>query len=663
MCGIVGFIDSLKSSGPEALHAIVGRMSGTLVHRGPDDSGSWAEAASGVALGHRRLSILDLSPQGHQPMRSANGRFVTVFNGEIYNFAELREDLESAGRRFRGSSDTEVLLEGFSEWGFEQTLKKCVGMFALALWDASQHTLYLARDRMGEKPLYYGWQRGVFVFGSELKALRAHPEWHADIDRNSLTLLMRYGYVPAPYSIYRGIQKLPPGAFLSLNRRSLTPGDNPIPRAYWSAREAAESGAANPFAGSDAEATAALDGVLRQSIKQQMVADVPLGAFLSGGIDSSTVVALMQAQSTRPVKTFSIGFFEEDYNEARQAKAVARHLGTDHTELYVTADEAMRIIPSLPHLYDEPFADSSQIPTYFVAQLARRHVTVSLSGDGGDELFWGYSRYESAYQAWKTITSIPKLALTGVGALISATPSSILNAALQLSTPSIARRRRSRSEWKQVALLLQESGSESLYRAFVSDWLDPSALVSRGTEPPDAFTDRSRRASLSDFRQRIMYLDAISYLPDDILAKVDRAGMSVSLETRMPLLDHRVVEFAWSVPLRLKQRNGQGKWLLRQVLDKYVPNELVDRPKMGFGLPIASWLRGPLRDWAHTLLAESRLKSEGYFDPALVRKAWNEHLSGRADQHSLLWNVLMFQSWLESAPPSSSPQLMEFVST
>jgi asparagine synthase (glutamine-hydrolysing) len=662
MCGIVGFVDSAKASRVEDLLASVDRMTASVIHRGPDDGGSWVDAASGVALGHRRLSILDVSPEGHQPMLSGDGRFVLVFNGEIYNFAVLREALESAGHRFRGHSDTEVLLAGFCHWGLRETLTKSVGMFALALWDKLQRRLYLARDRMGEKPLYYGWHQHVFMFCSELKALCRYPGWLGEIDRNAVTLLMRYGYVPAPYSIYRGIHKLQPGAFLAIDCENLEVGDKPAPREYWSANEWAELGSAQPFSGSDEEAAVALEQVLREAVRLQMVADVPLGAFLSGGIDSSTIVALMQAQSTRPVKTFSVGFHEQGYNEAQYAKTVAAHLGTDHTELYVTADEAMKVIPSLPHLYDEPFADSSQIPTFLVAQLARRHVTVSLSGDGGDELFCGYSRYEGANRGWKAIACMPRFVRTGAGALISSAPSELLNAALQLTTPSLARRRRSRSEWQLVASVLQENTAESFYRGFVSEWLDPSALVRGGVEAPDAFTDEKRRANLPDFWQRIMYLDAISYLPDDILVKVDRAGMSVSLETRMPLLDHRVVEFAWRLPMTFKRRNGKGKWLLRRVLHKYVPRGLVDRPKMGFGLPIDSWLRGPLREWADALLGESRLKTEGYFDAALVRRAWNAHLSGRSDQHSLLWNVLMFQSWLESLHTSGARTIPEAVS-
>jgi len=654
MCGIAGFVDSSKGATAEELRALVDRMSTSVIHRGPDDGGSWVDSASGIALGHRRLSVIDLSPEGHQPMLSPDGRLVVVYNGEIYNFAELRHLLESAGFRFRGHSDTEVLLAGVCHWGLEETLKRSVGMFALAIWDMSRRRLHLARDRMGEKPLYYGWQQSVFMFASELKALRAHPAWRGEIDRNAVTSLMRYGYVPAPYSIYRGIYKLSPGTFLALDFETPRIGDIPAPHEYWSARKCAEFGSANPYAGSDTDGVDALEQILRESIRLQMVADVPLGAFLSGGIDSSTVVALMQAQSTRRVKTFSVGFHERGYNEAPHANAVARHLGTDHTELYVTSNEAMTVIPCLPRLFDEPLADSSQIPTYLVSQLARRHVTVSLSGDGGDELFCGYSRYRIANQAWKTIGSVPRFLQTGIHAAISSTPPELLNAMLRFTNPSVARRRRSRHEWNQIAAVVLQENAESFYRGFVSDWLEPSALVRNGTEPPDAFTDKSRVPNVSDFWQRMMYLDAVTHLTDDILVKVDRAGMSVSLETRMPLLDHRVVEFAWRVPTTLKYRQGQGKWLLRQVLHRYVPRELVDRPKMGFGLPIDSWLRGPLREWADTLLREPRLNAEGYFDAGLVRRVWTAHLSGKSDQHSLLWNVLMFQAWLESSHVDSA---------
>ncbi len=648
MCGITGFVDRSRSRAAEELRAIAEQMSASLLHRGPDDGGVWVDAASGVALGHRRLSIVDLSPEGHQPMRSADGRFVLVYNGEIYNFDELRVSLESIGQIFRGHSDTEVLLAGFCRWGVRDTLKKTVGMFALALWDTTTRTLYLARDRMGEKPLYYGWHRDTLLFCSELKALQAHPAWEREIDRGAVALLMRYGYVPAPHSIYRGIHKLTPGTVLALRCDDVATARTAVPEAFWSARERAEAADADPFSGSEAEAIDALEAALSDSVRMQMVADVPVGAFLSGGIDSATVVALMQSHSVRPVKTFSIGFHEAEYNEAPHAAAVARHLGTDHTDLYVTAHEAMLVIPTLPRLYDEPFADSSQIPTYLVAALARRQVTVSLSGDGGDELFCGYSRYGLAYRSWQTIAAAPSFVQKGLHAVVRSTPAHVLNAALQLSTPSIARRRRSRGEWQQVAAALCDRSGDSFYRTVMSHWLEPEALMRDAGEAADVFVDRSRLPDLADFRKRMMYVDAISYLPDDILVKVDRAGMSVSLETRMPLLDHRVVELAWRMPIGLKVRDGVGKWLLRQVLYRHVPKALVERPKMGFGLPIDTWLRGPLREWAETLLGESRLKREGYFNAASVRTAWDAHLSGRVDQHSLLWNVLMFQSWLDS---------------
>jgi asparagine synthase (glutamine-hydrolysing) len=658
MCGIAGFVDSSCSHSAGELAAIAEQMAGTLTHRGPDDGGVWVAADSGVALGHRRLSIVDLSSEGHQPMRSTDGRFVLVYNGEIYNFGEIRELLESAGHRFRGHSDTEVLLAGFCQWGIDQTLKKTVGMFALALWDTTRRTLHLARDRMGEKPLYYGWQGGVFMFCSELKALRVHPGWRGDIDREAVASLMRYAYVPTPHSIYRNIRKLIPGTVLTLNYDALAGATTPTPRAYWCAREHAEAADANPFTGNAEEAVEALDTLLRTSVRSQMVADVPVGAFLSGGIDSSTVVALMQAQSAVPVKTFSIGFREKGFDEAPYAKAVARHLGTEHTELYVTSDDALSVIPSLPRLYDEPFADSSQIPTYLVAALARRHVTVSLSGDGGDELFWGYPRYGVTHSSWQKFASIPPSVRKGMSAIFRSAPAAVLNAALQLSTPLTSRRRRTRIEWQHIAKVLRHANGDSLYRASVSLCDDPTALVLGATESSGPFTDEPHRSTtLADLRKRMMYFDAIEYLPDDILVKVDRAGMSVSLETRMPLLDHRVVEFAWRLPMDIRVRAGGGKWLLRQVLFKYVPRPLVERPKMGFSLPISSWLRGSLREWAEALLAESRLKREGYFDPGSIRSAWEAHLSGHVDQHSLLWNVLMFQSWLDGVESPRAARL------
>jgi asparagine synthase (glutamine-hydrolysing) len=644
MCGIAGFVDSVAATSRDDLLRIVSRMSGRLIHRGPDDGGAWGDAAVGVALGHRRLAVIDLSAEGRQPMQSADGRHIIVFNGEIYNFAELRRQLEASGHRFRGTSDTEVLLAGIGHWGLDQTLTKSVGMFALALWDRAERALSLARDRMGEKPLYYGWQNGVFLFGSDLSALRVHPSCDGEIDRDATALLMRYGYVPAPFSIYRGLRKLEAGTRLTLNQRQLAAREPVEAEPYWSLAECVAAGRDTPFDGTDAEAIDALDTALRESVRLQMVADVPLGAFLSGGVDSSTVVALMQAQSTRPVKTFSIGFHEPEYNEAPHAAAVARHLQTDHTELYVSAGEAMTVIPSLADIYSEPFADPSQIPTCLVSRLARRQVTVSLSGDGGDELFCGYERYDRAALLWAQLSRMPRIARAGVGALILAMPRPLLDLAARVYHPTgtdVVP-----TDWEPIGRLLRQS-DRALYQFVASTWREPRALVLGGGEPAHAFTDDEAWDGLPDFHRRMMYVDGVAYLPDDILVKVDRAAMAVSLETRVPLLDHRVVELAWRLPTSLHRRDGRGKWPLRQILERYVPRPLVERPKMGFGVPVGSWLRGPLRDWAEALLAPSRLAHEGYLAPSLVRMKWSEHLSGTADHQYPLWNVLMFQSWLE----------------
>lgn len=633
-------------------------MAQRIVHRGPDDSGVWVDVEAGIALAHRRLSILDLSPAGHQPMVSVLGRYVIVFNGEIYNYLELRRELDDSPHHgllqgeggvphWRGHSDTETLLACFEAWGIEATLKKSVGMFAIALWDRAERVLTLARDRMGEKPLYYGWQGETFLFGSELKALRAHPAFQGKIDRDSLALMLRHNYIPAPYSIYQGIRKLPPGTYLKLlmGKRE----GEPVP--YWSLREVAERGQAQPFVGSETEAVTALEAHLLESIGLQMIADVPLGAFLSGGVDSSTVVALMQAQSIRPVKTFTIGFHEEGYNEAQHAKVVARHLDTEHTELYVTPDEAMNVIPHLPALYDEPFSDSSQIPTFLLSQLAKQHVTVSLSGDAGDELFGGYGRYFLARSIWRKVGWIPYVWRKGLARGIRLLSPEAWNAIGQPFANFLLGGLRPRpfgDRTHKLAEIIADGSREKIYRGLVSIWKRPADVVIGGTEPPTALTDRSSWPAIHDFEQRMMYLDTMSYLPDDILVKVDRAAMGVSLETRVPFLDHRVVEFAWGLPLSMKIRGGQGKWILRQVLYKYVPEELIERPKMGFGVPIDSWLRGPLKEWAEALLDESRLKREGYFNPAPIRQKWVEHLSGQRNWQYYLWDVLMFQAWLEA---------------
>lgn len=647
MCGISGFLDTSRRRGAGELRDTVLGMANTLCHRGPDDFGAWVDAASGIALGHRRLSILDLSPLGHQPMHSASGRYALSFNGEIYNFRGLRNELEDLGHTFRGHSDTEVMLACFSQWSVHQAVKRFTGMFAFALWDREERLLHLARDRFGEKPLYYGWMGRTFVFASELKAVRAHPDFEAGIDRDVLALYFRHGYIPAPYSIYRGVSKVLPGTVLTM---APEPGASPNVIPYWCVRAVAEHGSANPFTGNETEAVAHLDELLRDAVKLQMEADVPLGAFLSGGVDSSTIVALMQAQRTQPVRTFSIGFHEAAYNEAPYAKAVATHLGTAHTELYVTPEEAMAVIPRLPKLYDEPFADPSQIPTFLVSQLARGDVTVSLSGDAGDELFAGYTNYFWGLRIWKQSGWMPRslrtLSAGGLTMLSSASSKSLFRM-IEPVLPKHLRQRNIGVKLKTIAGLLSADCGESLYRAILTHWDAPSSLVIGASEPPTPLTDRTQWGNFPDLLRCMMYTDARMYLPDDILVKVDRAGMGVSLETRVPLLDHRVVEFAWQLPDSMKIRGGRGKWILRQVLSRYLPSALIDRPKMGFGVPIGAWLRGPLKDWGEALLDEKRLKDQGFLSPDPIRDKWDEHLSGTMDWETPLWNVLMFQAWLE----------------
>ncbi len=653
MCGLTGFLTTATTSAEIGVYAR--RMAETLVHRGPDDGGIWIDEKEDVALAHRRLSVLDLSPAGRQPMTSASGRFVIVYNGEIYNHLDLRDEMENEGLApaWRGHSDTETLLAAIDAWGLEKTLEKCVGMFAFALWDRRERALSLVRDRIGEKPLYYGWVKDILVFGSELKAIRAYPAFSNRIDRRALALFLRHNCIPSPWSIYENIWKLPPGCFVRFDARNLdaernTPGDV---RAYWSARAVAEAGMREPFRGTEEEATDELIRLISRSLAGQRIADVPLGAFLSGGIDSSTVVALLQAQSLAPVRTFTIGFHEDAYNEARQARDVALHLGTDHTELYVTADEARSVIPSLPAIYDEPFADSSQIPTYLVARLARRHVTVALSGDGGDELFGGYNRYFWVTRLWRSLGAAPAALRACIASGLLAVPPAAWNRvfpAVRTLLPGGWRYENPGDKIHKLAGLLCAKRPEDVYHRLVSHWHDPARIVLDGDEPVTALTDESRWLDSADLVQRMMYLDLVTYLPDDILVKVDRAAMAVSLETRIPLLDHRIVAFAWSLPLETKVRNGEGKWQLRRVLHRYVPRDLVERPKMGFGIPLDEWLRGPLRDWAESLIAEDRLRREGYLDPAPVRRKWTEHLSGRRNWQYPLWDVLMFQAWLEA---------------
>lgn len=637
MCGFAGWRSLEVSSRDDVELAF--KVSRSIHHRGPDDAGSWADAEAGVMLVHRRLAVVDISVAGHQPMVSVSGRWVLVYNGEIYNHLELRRRLESDGRAepWRGSSDTETLLACVEAWGVDRTLKCCAGMFAFALWDRERRELWVARDRLGEKPLYYGWQGDTFVFGSELKALRAHPAFSASVDRGALALLLRHNYVPEPHSIWQGIYKLPPGTWLRIREDDR----DAQPTAYWSLGEVAERGSANPFRGSDAEALDVLEAVLGNAIQGQMVADVPLGALLSGGIDSTLITALMQARSSRPVRTFTIGFDEKEYDEAVHARAVAAHLGTEHTELRLSPQNALDLIPRLPDIYDEPFADSSQLPTHLVMKLARQHVTVALSGDAGDEMFGGYNRYSFLPKVWSAFGRVPApLRSAGLG-FAARMPGMIANitGANHVGNKIDKIRRVFNGPTRDM---------DDLYVTLVGEWEDPAGMVIGGFMPENLLDDRARWPCLSSPVARMMALDAMTYLPGDILTKVDRAAMAVSLETRAPFLDRDVVEFAWTLPMHMKLRNGKGKWLLRQLLDRHVPRSLIDRPKQGFGIPLDDWLRGPLREWAEALLSETRLRREGYFDPVPIRRTWERHLRGEVSSGYRLWSVLMFQAWLES---------------
>jgi asparagine synthase (glutamine-hydrolysing) len=680
MCGISGFIDFSRQNSSDGLREVARQMASSLAHRGPDDSGVWIDHGAGVSLSHRRLSIQDLTPAGHQPMESPSGRFMIIFNGEIYNHLAIRKTLTELSPAlpmlrqdgkgtgigcgtdllWRGHSDTETLLAGFETWGIETTIKKTIGMFALAVWDKAERTLTLARDRMGEKPLYYGWNRGVFLFASELKALRAYSGFDAEINRDAIDLFMRQSCIPSPYSIYRGIYKLCPGTMLTLkNEVTVAPWNIDKPplesfhgygvslHPYWSLPEVAERGKTHPFSGTETEAINQLEHILSEAVISQQISDVPLGAFLSGGIDSATIVALMQCNSSRPVKTFTIGFHEDSCNEANFARKVACHLGTEHTELYVSSEDSLAIIPRLPTLYDEPFSDPSQIPTFLVSQLARQHVTVSLSGDGGDELFGGYTRHSWLNQIWQKIGWWPLPVRKTISDMIRFLSPHQLQTVLSL-LPSIERYHAPVYKAYRLAELLRADSPAAMYDICISRWQNNDGVVIGSKSALNLVPNNVlNRLDLLNMSEQIMLMDSVTYLPDDILVKIDRAAMGVSLETRVPFLDHRVVEFALSLPIELKIRNGQSKWILRQVLDKHVPKNLVERPKQGFGIPLGEWLRGPLREWAEQLLDESRLRSEGFLNPKVVRQRWLEHISERRDWEYHLWNVLMFQAWLE----------------
>lgn len=658
MCGIAGFWRA-EGGDSEVLSGWATQMAESLVHRGPDDSGIWVDPAVGMGMGFRRLAIQDLSAAGKQPMASPCGRLIMVFNGEIYNFRELARELADHGARFMGHSDSEVLITAISRWGLETTLERINGMFAFALWDKETHSLSLARDRAGKKPLYYGWSGSTLLFGSELKALRAHPDFAAEIDRQALGLFMQYSWIPTPYSIYQGIRKLPAGQVLTVE--SVTTPEAFQPRAYWSAREKLEACLAEPYAGSYEEAEDELQDRLEAAVAARMIADVSLGALLSGGIDSSLVVALMQAQSTRPVKTFTIGFHEAKFNEAEHAAAVARHLGTEHTELYITPENCLELIPKLPTLYDEPFADSSQIPTFLVSQLARKEVTVALSGDGGDELFIGYAAYRRCLERWQkrgTPFMVPNHRAASLLEHLAAGLAGPKATPIGTASGVQSWRWRTAAKIRKRAASLAADGPVHLYASKRLRCKEEENFVEGVEIPVTLMTDPGLRTGLQDPLVAMTFLDFMTYLPDDILVKVDRASMGVSLELRAPLLDREVIEFAWRLPSAFRFNNQGGKRILRSLLSRHVPEALFERPKAGFGMPVSDWLSGPLRAWAEELLSHDRLTNDGYLNARSVRSAWSQQLTGQRNREQLIWSILMFQAWLDDerlAPEKAAP--------
>ena len=639
MCGFSGFL--YRDNFPAHAQSILDAMGMAIANRGPDSQDVWFDAETGIGLSHRRLAIVDLSPAGHQPMKSSTGRYLIAFNGEIYNHLTIRAELEQlSARQWRGHSDTETLLAGIEAWGLKKTLEKSVGMFALALWDTQTAELLLARDRFGEKPLYYGWNNDVFLFGSELKSFRAHPDFSPQIDRDALCLYLRHNYVPAPYSIYQGIAKLLPATIATLKA-----GETKVAlEQYWDAKAVMAS--ASQHNQTDEVHIETLELLLKQAVGDQMMADVPLGAFLSGGVDSSLIVALMQQQSDQPIKTFSIGFHEKEFNEAEHAKAVATHLGTEHTELYVSSDDALKLVAKMAEVYDEPFADSSQLPTYLVSQMAKQYVTVSLSGDAGDEVFCGYNRYRLTDMTWHKLAKVPVFMRKLAAKILQALPVQAWNK-LNPVLPSRFRMSNLGDKLHKAADVLSSATADELYYGLISHWRNPAAVVLGGEEPRTLLNTPADKQRFQGNIPRMMALDTLTYLPDDILVKVDRAAMAVSLETRVPFLDHRVFEYAWGMPQHMKMQQGVTKACLRQILYKYVPRNLIERPKSGFAVPIADWLRGPLKHWAEQLLQPERLAKEGIFDPQQITKLWQEHQSGKRNWQYHLWDILMFQSWYE----------------
>jgi len=643
MCGITGFLND-GTLRKEDARAVLQRMTDAIRHRKPDADGLWQSDDGVVNLGHRRLSILDLSPTGAQPMVSAEGRYVISFNGEIYNFPELRAELEAAGQGFRGTSDTEVLLQGIRQWGVTAILPRLNGMFAFALWDTRDRKLTLARDRFGEKPLYYAWHDGVLLFGSELKALAEHPAFRREINTAALAQLLRFNYVPWPDCIFKNAWKMGPGHVVCIKPGQVPPEPTP----FWSLSTMVGQRQLQTVDARDPALIDQLDVTMKRAVLDRMVSDVPLGAFLSGGIDSSTIVALMQAQSARPIKTFTIGFWEAPFNEADDAAQVARHLGTEHHELYLSNRECTDVIATLPRIYDEPFADSSQIPTALVSRFTRKHVTVALSGDAGDEMFGGYNRYVWTARVWPRLARMPRGFRQRLALGIHSFSPAYWEKWFALGNAIVPSRFRVRGGGEKLHKLAQAMGASSvdeLYKGFVSQWQNPSEVLVQGTEPLFLSRHIEQIPASIDYIERMMYLDSVTYLPSDILCKVDRASMASGLETRIPFLDNNVVELAWNMPLDVKIHRGVSKWPLRQLLGRYVPEELFSRPKMGFGIPIDSWLRGPLRGWAEEMLDERRLSESGYFNVSVVRHRWSEHLAGRRNHQHLLWIVMMFEAW------------------
>ena len=653
MCGIAGLFEPEPATAADQLGRLARQMAGALTHRGPDDSGAWTDPSAGVAFAHQRLAVIELGPEGHQPMESSDGRWVVSYNGEIYNYQRLRRRLVGEGASFRGGSDTEVLVTAVQRWGLEASLEAFEGMFAMALWDRHRSELHLVRDRLGEKPLYYGWVGNRLAFASELKGLCRLPEFAGELDRDAVALYLRHNCVPAPRTVYQGVAKLPPGSIFSAGM-GLRRGRLPPVKTYWSARQAVESARQRPLSGPPEAMADKLEAALSESVAARMVADVPIGAFLSGGVDSSVVVALMQQHSCRPVRTYTVGFADRTFDESAEAAAVAAHLGTEHTPLRVSDSDASAVIPDLPEIWDEPFGDISQIPSLLVSRLARSQVTVSLSGDGGDELFAGYNRHALLERLWHRSAVLPDPVRRLAGLTLKRLPPGAVDGAARITSALIPRWqvRNPATKVSKVGKVLLASGPEDAYLSLVSHWGDPESMVLGAGFAPSLASSPEQWPALAGITEQMLWLDLVGYLPDDILTKLDRAAMSTSLETRVPFLDRAVLDLAWRLPMAMKLRRGTTKWVLRQVLYRHVPKTLVERPKMGFGLPIGAWLRGPLRPWAEELLAAPRLRRQGLLDPKPVTRAWKQHLGGRQDLGYELWDVLALQAWLDRWMPS-----------